>query len=163
MNKLLLDDNIEKVDDSENEDMDEEELINYKGYFANEEEPEERYFEYGAHFKYKTLYQKLDEIIKTLSPSRTEKEIVFKKITDTKINKDRNNVIKRQIESNNRIPINVTENKTLLKFNQKNTFTKKLINIHDSKNICASFSTIKKKTEGFIFEKPVLLLDKSYK
>lgn len=36
---------------------------NYKGIFYYEDEPEERYFEFGAHFKYKELYKKLERLI----------------------------------------------------------------------------------------------------
>lgn len=35
---------------------------NYKGIFYNEEEPEERYFEYGAHFRYADLCRRLERI-----------------------------------------------------------------------------------------------------
>ena len=32
---------------------------NYKGILYNEEEPEERYYEHGAHFQYNDLYRRL--------------------------------------------------------------------------------------------------------
>lgn len=35
---------------------------NYKGIFYNEEEPEERYFEFGAHFRYADLYRRLERL-----------------------------------------------------------------------------------------------------
>ena len=69
MAQLLLDENFDKnYDESRDEiDINNEDILNYKGYFLeNEEEEEEeeiKYFEFGAHFPYKFLYQKL-EIIK---------------------------------------------------------------------------------------------------
>jgi uncharacterized Fe-S center protein len=186
MTQLLLDQKLAKMDDSEIDHMNEDELINYRGYFANEDEPEERYFEYGSHFPYKILFKKLEMLYKTLSPSRKEKvepkQEIFRKISEPKINKEsRNNVIKKivPVSKNIRIPLNVTENMTLLKNRNskiieqksiiKNTFTKKLITNKPQKttNFCSSFSIdiLKKKNEKLLFEKtnPVLVLDKSYK
>ena len=66
---LVLDDNFDKnLNESDDEiDVNNDNILNYKGYFLeNEEEEEEEvqiYFEYGAHFPYNFLYQKL-EILK---------------------------------------------------------------------------------------------------
>jgi hypothetical protein len=191
MTQLLLDQKLEKMDDSDNDDMDEDKLNNYRGCFANEDEPEERYFENGAHFPYKTLCKKLEVIYKTLSPSRKEKEEpkqeMFRKIIEPKIKKEsRNNVIKKVVSASKNIrisgPLNVTENMTLLKNRNskivepisiiKNTFTKNFITKKTNEksrvsNICTSFSSenLKKKNERLLFDKtnPVLVLDKSYK
>jgi hypothetical protein len=181
MTHLVLDNKITKLDDSENDHMDEDVLNNYRGYFANEDEPEERYFEHGAHFPYKLLVNKLNYLYKSLSPSRREtiepKHEMFRKITDPKINKEsRNNVIKKVITVSKCIrPHNVTENKTLLKTRNskldqapifKNTFFKKTSE-KSSVNICTSFSieNLKKRKDRIMLEKnnPVLVLDKSYK
>lgn len=44
-------------------------VMNYKGIYY-EEEPEQKFFEGGAHFSHLNLCQKLEEIILTLSPER---------------------------------------------------------------------------------------------
>jgi hypothetical protein len=50
-----------------------DDLNNYKGFFHGEgNEQEEKYYEHGAHFPYKTLYSKLENLKKVLSPSRLE-------------------------------------------------------------------------------------------
>ena len=68
MAKMFLDENFENnYDESGDEiDINYDDVLNYKGYFIeneDEEEEEQKYFEYGAHFPYKFLYQKL-EILK---------------------------------------------------------------------------------------------------
>lgn len=63
MAQLLLNNNIVIDSDfEEDNNVDNEELLNYRGHFYNEEE-QERYFEYGAHFPYEYVCQML-EIIK---------------------------------------------------------------------------------------------------
>jgi hypothetical protein len=134
MTQLLLDNQIYKKDDSDNEEMDEGDLNNYKGYFHNEDEPEERYFEYGAHFPYKILYNKLEKLLRTVSPSQREtsptkvnnQEQHFRKINDIrpKQNMNRNNVFKKIscVAKNIKLnpPLNVTENLSLLKNKSRN-------------------------------------------
>jgi hypothetical protein len=71
MVKLVIDE-IKIHSDSETDIVDQENLANYKGYFHNEEESEEKYYEFGAHFPYKTLFSKLEKLKKSLSPSRIE-------------------------------------------------------------------------------------------
>ena len=44
-------------------------VLSYKGIYY-QEEPEQRYYEGGAHFSHYVLCQKLEEIILTLSPER---------------------------------------------------------------------------------------------
>jgi hypothetical protein len=73
MSQLIVDKNLEKKEDSEDEDFIERDnlhnLDNYKGIFCNEEsEEEQRYFEYGAHFQYKWLVQRLEELSRAYSP-----------------------------------------------------------------------------------------------
>ena len=68
MAQIVLDKNFNNnYDESENEiDINNNDILNYRGYFLEneeEEEEEQKYFEYGAHFPYKILYQKL-EILK---------------------------------------------------------------------------------------------------
>ena len=61
---LLLDDNV-KVHDVDDEDMlaNPDEVNNYKGMYQNDDdEQEQKYFEFGAHFPYDVLCRKLDEI-----------------------------------------------------------------------------------------------------
>jgi hypothetical protein len=71
MAKLVVED-IHLSNISDTDIVDQENLNNYKGYFHNEEETEERYYEHGAHFPYKILFSKLEGLKKTLSPSRVE-------------------------------------------------------------------------------------------
>ena len=48
---------------------------NYKGIFYNEEEPEERYYEHGAHFQYKDLFRRLEKIkSQQEQPQQTKQE-----------------------------------------------------------------------------------------
>jgi hypothetical protein len=71
MSKLVVDE-VQVGNDSEADLLDGDGLNNYKGYFHNEQEPEERYYEYGAHFPYKVLQTKLEELRKVVSPSRLD-------------------------------------------------------------------------------------------
>lgn len=77
MAQLLLGNNIDIKDDSDADDNinNQDDMNNYRGYFHNEEEPEERYFEWGAHFPYLELCRKLDEVMRSLSPSRRAKTL----------------------------------------------------------------------------------------
>lgn len=59
---------------------------NYKGIFYYEDEPEERYFEFGAHFKYKELYKKLERLL----PSNDERHL--NSLNDN----DKNNFLKEE-------------------------------------------------------------------
>lgn len=52
---------------------------NYKGIFYNEDEPEERYFEHGAHFKFKDLCRRLEMLKQSFTGSRREEHMVDKK------------------------------------------------------------------------------------
>jgi len=73
MAQLLLSENVPMIVDSDDEDMlaGPDEVNNYKGMYQNEDdEPEQKYFEYGAHFSYELLVEQLEEIRLTLSPSR---------------------------------------------------------------------------------------------
>ena len=50
-------------------------IYNYKGYFVeNEEEEEKKFYEFGAHFPYKYLYQKLEIIAKEREEKQKELE-----------------------------------------------------------------------------------------
>jgi hypothetical protein len=66
MSQLILDQNLERKDDSD-EDLLEQDYIqginNYKGIFGHEDsEEEQRYFEYGAHFPFKWICERLEEL-----------------------------------------------------------------------------------------------------
>ena len=52
-------------EEESNEDIDvKNDLLNYKGYFVeNEEEEEKKFYEFGAHFPYMYLYQRLEMIV----------------------------------------------------------------------------------------------------
>ena len=56
----------------------------YKGYFVENEEEEKKFYEFGAHFPYKYLYQKLEILAKE---RKNEKRSLEKKL----INKDKLN------------------------------------------------------------------------
>jgi len=45
---------------------------NYKGIFYNEEEPEERYYEHGAHFQFNDLCRRLEKVKKAFTGSRRD-------------------------------------------------------------------------------------------
>lgn len=77
MAQLVLQEHLKLVEDSDDEMMaDPEEVNNYKGMYQNEEEePEQRYFEFGAHFPYQLLYQKLKEIEKERARSEEKSNI----------------------------------------------------------------------------------------
>lgn len=56
---------IELSDSNEDINIKSDYMLNYKGYFVeeeNEDEDEPKYFEYGAHFPYQILYQKLKSL-----------------------------------------------------------------------------------------------------
>jgi hypothetical protein len=71
MPQLIVGNNLEKLEDSEEEDLIENHnLNNYKGILGNDEsEEEQRYFEYGAHFSYKWLCERLEELSKAITPN----------------------------------------------------------------------------------------------
>lgn len=76
MAQLFLDEDIPRLNDSEDDMLaqQEENGINYKGQYGNEEpdEEEQKYFEYGAHFSYANMVERLEQILETLSLSRRE-------------------------------------------------------------------------------------------
>ena len=94
-------------DDSNNDEIDvnENEINNYKGFFNEnpEEDYEPKYFEFGAHFPYRALYNALIDLkekqIKEEKGKQIEKiiQINKKKIA----NKERNNTKVKNKENNN--------------------------------------------------------------
>ena len=94
------------LDDSNDEEINikNKDIFNYKGYFIeNQDEDEPKYFEYGAHFSYRDLYNILqilkDKQMKQQKGRQIEKIIQLNK---RKIaNKERNNTKKNQKENNN--------------------------------------------------------------
>ena len=71
-------------DEESNEDIQfKDGIYNYRGYFVeNEEEEEKKFYEYGAHFPYKYLYSRLEIIAeerkkeqKTLENKLKEKQL----------------------------------------------------------------------------------------
>ena len=94
-------------------DVDKEKMLEYKGYFKENEdndEDEPKYYEHGAHFPYLYLYQRLEMIYK----EREEKqETGYKKSTENneeeKINNN-NNYNKEKNRSRNRNNLNFTHN-----------------------------------------------------
>lgn len=74
MAKLVLSNNIEANQDSEDAMAEDDQVENYKGVFFGEE-TEQKYYEAGAHFSFKGLCKILESIIRTLSPSRRGKTL----------------------------------------------------------------------------------------
>ena len=70
----MVDNYTEEEDSDENIDV-KNDIFNYKGYFIeNEEEEEKKFYEFGAHFPYKYLYQKLEIIAKEREEKQKELE-----------------------------------------------------------------------------------------
>ena len=75
MAKLLIDENFNNFEEESNEEIDVQanDIYEYKGYFLEnniDDEEEGKFYEYGAHFPYLYLYQKLE----ILAQSRKEEE-----------------------------------------------------------------------------------------
>jgi hypothetical protein len=76
------------------------EMINYKGYFVeNGRDEEKKFFEYGAHFSYKELYVTLMKL-KSKNEKSEKSEKVAKIIPKKKFNLERNNQKDNKIEEN---------------------------------------------------------------
>jgi hypothetical protein len=73
MAQLLLNDDLKILENSD-DDMfaDADNINNYKGMYQNddEEETDEKYYEFGAHFPHQLICEKLEEMIRCLSPER---------------------------------------------------------------------------------------------
>ena len=146
MAKLLLSNNIEANQDSEDAMTDEDHAENYKGVFFGED-TEQKYYEAGAHFPFKGLCKILESIIKTLSPSRRARSLygdenvqeekisckiflIFldkivkpeEKITkiDNKKDKEKDKLGSRNVKQNNLIPNNSLNNNNLSFLNKLN-------------------------------------------
>ena len=66
-------------------------IYNYRGYFVeNEEEEEKKFYEYGAHFPYKYLYNRLDIILKERKENQKalEKKLKEKQLEMNKDSRD---------------------------------------------------------------------------
>ena len=101
-------------DNSNTEEIDvNNDILNYKGYFVEnaDEDDEPKYFEFGAHFRYKDLYnalkiikqKKLSELIdkkdeKKLSQPKTKK-VDNKERNNTKNNKNKNATLEYNIQN----------------------------------------------------------------
>lgn len=69
MSQLLWSD-VDNQDDSDDNIAQNDDINNYKGIFHNEDEPDQRYFEHGAHFQYKDLYRRLQKALESMGESR---------------------------------------------------------------------------------------------
>ena len=102
-----------KIDDSNNDDIDvKDDIFNYKGYFFEnpEEDEDPKYFEFGAHFPYKALYNALRILRENQNKEEKGKQIEkIIQISKKKIaNKERNNTkIKKKDNSNLNNIINI--------------------------------------------------------
>ena len=83
-------------------------ILNYKGYFIENEEEDNKpkFYEYGAHFSYKELYECLEILRKKQIKKETENEkeiklIHINKRSKKKIeNRERNNTRNKDIQNN---------------------------------------------------------------
>lgn len=69
LNNNQINDNSSEITDSQRID----ELENYKGIFYNEEEGQEQFYECGAHFSYKEIYEKLEKFQSEIKSYEEEK------------------------------------------------------------------------------------------
>ena len=96
-------------DISNNEGIDiNNDIYNYKGYFVEnaDQDDEPKYFEFGAHFRYKDLYNALKIIKKeqAYQKIKSENEEKLTQITTKKIeNKERNNTRNKNMNLDNNI------------------------------------------------------------
>ena len=74
LNFLMADNYLDE--DESNEDLQfRDDILNYRGYFIeNEEEEEKKFYEYGAHFPYMFLYQRLEIIQQERQKNQKELE-----------------------------------------------------------------------------------------
>ena len=114
MAEVVLDPNFQNESYSDDDiDINNNDLLNYRGYFQNNDdndEDEPKYFEHGAHFPYYFLYQKL-EIIKQELESREIEPAMVKNKTEkrpasTNIFGNNNNIRSR---NRNNIQIDFTD------------------------------------------------------
>ena len=74
LNFLMADNYLDE--DESNEDLQfRDDILNYRGYFIeNEEEEEKKFYEYGAHFPYMFLYQRIEIIQQERQKNQKELE-----------------------------------------------------------------------------------------
>lgn len=104
----------EDSDISENNDLNDNNIMHeYKGYFVeNEEEEEKKFYEFGAHFPYKYLYNKLEILAKEREEQKKELENKLKE-KDGNTNSSRNNfknilsIFQQKGKSRNREDVNI--------------------------------------------------------
>ena len=74
-------------DDSKEEIEFKDDLLNYRGYFVeNDDEEEKKFYEYGAHFPYKFLYQRLEILVQERKEKQKELE---KKLKEKELNSNK--------------------------------------------------------------------------
>lgn len=72
--KFVMNEELKKNQDSEDAIADDDNALNYKGVFYNDD-AEQKYYEAGAHFPFKELCRRLEKVLRTLSPSRKGKSL----------------------------------------------------------------------------------------
>ena len=112
----------------------------YKGFYLQENNDDIQLYEYGAHFSYKALYKRLEDIIKANNNNKkdnSEKEsyvrlfINLKKANSQKILRNKEKVV---VRTNN------SRNKKINKNNHKNNMFKGKLNKSRSINKCLNFN-----------------------
>jgi hypothetical protein len=69
----------EESNNNEDDNTDENnDIYNYKGYFAENEDEEKKFYEFGAHFSYKLLYKKLEILAQQREKEQKELESKLK-------------------------------------------------------------------------------------
>ena len=86
-----------EVDDSNDLSL-QNNMLNYKGYFVEneDEDTDPKYFEFGAHFPYRELYKRLEELSRNQN-----KEFVRQLNVKNIVNKERNNTRNKPINMQN--------------------------------------------------------------
>src|SRR5690606_24712617 len=124
--KLNIDDNKQKND-----------LLNYKGEYYNDDN-ETKYYEGGAHFKYRDLCNRLEAVIRTLSPSRRSK-FIFEEQKPHKIQHESLSTIKKKSTEFNTLNFDENVNKKV----------KELLSSH---NTLSMTNHTKNKMTGFVIK-----------
>ena len=93
MDNIMFDDNYNKYDNDSNDEIDAQinDVNDYKGYFLEnniDDDEEGKFFEYGAHFPYLFLYQKLE----ILAQMRKEEEENLKEKNNSMKENNENNI-----------------------------------------------------------------------
>ena len=161
MANIVLNENINNFENEDNDDIDTDinDIYEYKGYFLEnniDEEEDEKFYEFGAHFPYLFLYQKLE----ILAQMRKEEEENLKEKNNSMKENNENNIKeetdifsffnKKDNNKKSRNRNNNYDNFTNQPFANKNIYNNNKINFNNSgniKNYIPKSNYIKKKSK----------------